>query len=205
MGVFWSDFLKFATATSVFTLALYWLTKTIITHWLSKDLEAHKLKLEAQNGAALERLKADLEMAAKEREIRFGALHAKRVKGLVDLFIALENGFGQVATIVGAASMRGVPPLRISGDGVKEINAALPLFRRNLLYLDADLVDRIQAYITEVRNVDLADDAVAYWKEHRPSIRQRLSAIEADFRRLLGPELSPPEPSRRHEDDATPR
>lgn len=171
-------FWRIVAALAIFSLGwtpfVLWLSKKLIGHALARDLEVHRQQLQAE---------------FREREIRFSAVHGRQVEGLADLFIALENSYGQLAAIIGVHVLDCTTPQPRMGLRLHELNAALDLFRRHQLYLDAALVERIQQFINEVRDVDLASDPIAYFREHRSSLRQRLRGIEEDFRRLLGPEL----------------
>jgi len=194
---------RFIGAFAVAAGFLGWLAKQLMTHLLSKDLEAHKGRLTAQHDRELERLRADLQVLAKEQEIRFAALHAKRESGIVELFEALQRAFGQLATIAYLIQSGARPPRAFVLD-LYETNKAVDLFRANILYLDKPLADRVQKYLDEIRGIRAtlksgaaeepidqaeAKELFSYFEKNRAGLRENVfGAIELQFRRLLGSE-----------------
>lgn len=167
MEVFW----KTLAATAVWVPIVVWITQRLVEHRLSKNLEAYK---------------TELATAAKEREIRFGALVAQRASGLVELFTALDNAYGASSvSLLGARvhNRRAIMP-------TDEVEAATILYRPNLLYMDKDLSKRIERFLGDIRQLDTVDPSKA--DEYSAKLKVQRDTIEADFRVLLGSEFSPP-------------
>jgi hypothetical protein len=72
--------------TAVVVGAAAWVLRKLIDSFFSTRLTEHRLHLEAQNAAAAERLRADLERIAVEHRVRFEMLHARRMEVLGRLF-----------------------------------------------------------------------------------------------------------------------
>jgi hypothetical protein len=185
MDTLWKAMTALAAVSAVWVPLIVWITKRLVEQKLSTDLESHKARLSDQN----ERLRSELALVVKEREIRFGALHAKRAGALVDLFTALDNAYGE-ASVTAMAATAGARPAHVE---LTELEAALPLYRANLLYVDTDLSKRIEAFFHDVREAATVEPSKA--GAHADKLKAQRDAIEADFRVLLGSELSPPPPS----------
>jgi hypothetical protein len=149
-----------------------WITKRLVEQKLSRNLEAYK---------------TELATAAKEREMRFGALVPKWVSGLVELFTALDNAYG-LASVTCLAATAGARK-RAEGDS-PELETALSVYRANRLYIGGDLSEKIEALVGDIRKADTVEASKA--SEHANAMKAQRDAIEADFRVLLGSELSQP-------------
>lgn len=66
--------------------ATAWLTRAIISQFLARDIERFKSHLSVEHDLAIERIRYDLQLVAKEHEIRFGLLHAKRAEIIAELY-----------------------------------------------------------------------------------------------------------------------
>src|SRR5262245_28272523 len=85
MDAIWQELIKYLGSAVILTGALACLAKGLTKHILSKDLATYKAQLEATAKEELERLKGQLQVAAKEHEIRFGKLHEKRAEAVMEL------------------------------------------------------------------------------------------------------------------------
>jgi hypothetical protein len=117
---------------------------------LDRDLETHKAELKAQTDRAIEEYKSSLQIVAKEHEIRFGALHARRAEVLKDLYASLE-----AATIAAqhlAISLDSKPDWQSKAEEMfdQRLEELDGLFRGNKLFLDRDLAERIHQVLREV-------------------------------------------------------
>lgn len=122
--------------------SLTFLARSLVGHFLSGDLERHRLKLQAQNDAAIERLRSDLRTAGLEHEIRFRNVHEKVAEVVGKSYEMLEEAYAAIAAYVlvsGGMSDDGVEP--------KRIEAMLERFSRfyfpRRIYLPKDTSDRV--------------------------------------------------------------
>jgi len=150
-----ADLLKFVGSVA----ALSWLAKALVTQWLSKDLDRHKERLAAQSAGELERLRAELQAVVREREIRFEALHAKRVAGIVDLFAALRKSLVAAeflsSLLEGLRTTRIDEPLKRLGDSLL---AATAQHAAQELYLEQSLLG--QGLCLHLRSTQGAPEAL---------------------------------------------
>jgi hypothetical protein len=170
---FWKVLGAVAAASAVWVPFIVWITKRLVEHKLSTTMEAYR---------------SNLAIVVKERELRFGALVAKRASGLVDVFTALDNAYGASSiSLLGASVQK-----RHAIVPTKEVDAAVDVYRPNLLYMDTGLSERIEQLFGDIRQLDTVDPSKAI--EYSNKLKAQRDSIEADFRVLLGSELSPPPP-----------
>jgi len=90
-----------ATVATLVASGLAWLTRTWISerlknsigHEYSQRLETHKAQLDSANNSMLERLRADLQIAASEHQIRFSRLHEKQAEAVAETYRLLWELF----------------------------------------------------------------------------------------------------------------
>jgi len=87
----WNIFVTTLTATGLASAAFVFLAKILSKHLLSMDLERFKAELKATNETELERLRADLRIAAFQQETTFAKLHAKRAEIIDELYRKLSE------------------------------------------------------------------------------------------------------------------
>lgn len=149
-----SDFVKtlvyLSALSSLLSLCLVWLLR----EWLSEclrssvkheyevelaklksgqdaELEIHKARSQTENAAVIERLKAELRIAAVERQIRFSKLHEEVAECTVEIWRKLKETMGAVGRYT---SMLETPSM-----GTKEE-------RRNKM---AHAMEEFQEYVNE--------------------------------------------------------
>jgi hypothetical protein len=88
------DLAPFLTTTAIAGMAIAatsWLARTVMVHWLDGRLDAHKVAIERQNEVELERLKAQLQVAAAAQEAKFTRLHERQAEVISEVFARLER------------------------------------------------------------------------------------------------------------------
>jgi hypothetical protein len=201
----WDTFVTTLMATGFATGAFVFLAKIFSKHLLSMDLERFKAELRANNEKELERLKADLRIAAFQQETTFARLHEKRAEVIAELYRKL--------TEVDRATKMLLFHDILSQDELKqreqEAFAAITVFSRYIdthqIYFEDPLCDLLgdlqlnfmkgwaahkEAFLPDQdRNrIDPKErkEAWHYLSQQVPPIRKE---IETTFRKLLG--LSP--------------
>jgi hypothetical protein len=87
----WLSFWKTLGGTGLAIAALAYLSKSLIGLFLNKDLESYKIKLEAENAMAIEKLRSSLQLEAEKRSVEFTSLHEKRVSMIAELYAHLYD------------------------------------------------------------------------------------------------------------------
>lgn len=85
----WLEALTSLGAFGISAAILAWLARKIVTHLLSKDIDKYRADLAAANAREIERLRADLRIAATEREVTFTVLQSKRADIVAEVFAKL--------------------------------------------------------------------------------------------------------------------
>ena len=192
---------------AAFLIALLaFLGRSFVGALLAKDLERFKADLVSASHSAVERLKADLQLAAVEHQVRFTRLHEKRAEVLAEMYRLLVE-----ATWAAEAF---ASPMEYGGDKSKNEkyvdarNAIADYYRFfdvNRIYLPESLCERLSAFERRLRQPVIKfgtyvqiesptertfqqmneawDAAYQAVSEEIPSARVE---IEAEFRKLLG-------------------
>ena len=197
------DILKELGGLAILAAALAWVIRSIVSHSLSLDVEKYKSNLSLQVEAyksdlaqeltkSIEGFKAQLQLAAKEHDVRFTKLHEKRVETLAELHTLLTDAFHQMLQ-----SEDGSGP--DSAEKVSEAcGAASTFFGKRKLYLSSGLANTVQTFILKVNRTSRAfwEDVDPYcsgsldeWREMRREVPKILEQIESEFRSLLGSDI----------------
>ncbi len=198
MNQYWQELIKLLGGFAVLVGALAWLTKSIITHFLDRDVEKYKSRLASESARELEHFKNELQLAAKEHEVRFSKLHEKRAEIITDLHAQLHEAHLSVRVL----------ELRIK-DGDNDVTLeqaaktayemcsnALAFFSKNRLYLSKELSDLIHRTLS---TMDIASSSYPYagdirtrglelWNQQSQQISLIMSRLEQEFRVMLGSE-----------------
>jgi hypothetical protein len=91
MRQYLQELLKELGGLAILSAAVAWLIRSVLTQYLNKDIEKYKSQLSFENAKQIESLKTQLQISAKEHDIRFNKLHEIRAGILSELFILLAN------------------------------------------------------------------------------------------------------------------
>lgn len=211
----WQEVLQWFGGFAILASALTYLLKTIITHSLSKDLEIFKAQLDekledhkSQLQRETKRFEHNLTVLAQEYSARFTKLHEKRVGLLAKMYYLLENAYAEMDWLnVGCEEPSGTLVEGWTKEAQTKNLKLFDFFKRNKLYFSEALAQQIQTVvfalhgfpfdlsvvtgpghtpeeITQCRLKFIAD-----WKEQSPNLRQAMTLVEAEFRRLLGSDM----------------
>jgi hypothetical protein len=224
--------LSSAAVTVVLTGTLFWLLK----NWLSERLrtsikheydvlleshkaqlltafnaenETHKARLHAENAAATERLKAELSIAAAERQIRFARLHEKVADSVAEMYSRLSTfaiSLERYTSVLETPTMGSKEERRLAmAEALREFDE---YFRKHELYIPKELANRIKTFVEKLHGMAVEfmvgveqggdnryadrDTWVKVDKELRGEARPLLEGLKDEFRGLLGVASSPP-------------
>ena len=200
----------FAISASGFaTAALAWLAKKIVSHFLSKDIEAYKVKIEAESAVEIERLRNSLRQIAYEHEVVFSHLHKQRMDAILELhseLLEIKNAIEKVVTPRQGAEFH---QMRHENDKsvAAKVVAFYKLFERRKLFLDEEIATEMDAFVAELYRfnqkfnfeMDMAttpDLGSRYgsefevwdknWQAFEEKLKPVLCSLESQFRLLLG-------------------
>ena len=199
-------------ASGAFTGALIWLTKSWISerlknsikHEYDQRLAAFQAQLKAEHDTELERLRADLQIAASERQIRYQKLHEKVAETVAQTYALLQNLYGTVGTYVSDGGWSSDPSddelRKMIGGAIKEFR---DYYRPRRIYLPKELAKQVDEFERNLASITrrhtriqeaqgkMADDK---WLERANEIAEMMDkeipnvfdTLENEFRRLLG-------------------
>ncbi|MFM7591798.1 MAG: hypothetical protein ACKO85_08385, partial [Isosphaeraceae bacterium] len=167
------------------------------------ELETYKAQLSAENAAATERLKSQLQIAASEHQIRFAKLHEKVAEVVAETYsrlYQLASAVEQYVSVVERADGPSKKERRMAvADAMKNFT---DYFRPRRLYLPKEIADRIKAF--EDKLFSLAQDFMwgveaggderypdqDTWSKVDKAVREEarplFTALEDEFRSILG-------------------
>jgi hypothetical protein len=199
----WQEVVKILGTVAIVMAALGWLARSLATHFLSRDIEQYKSHLYADTTRAVETLKADLQLAAKEHQIRFNTLHEKRVEVLADLYGRLWQLFQMMQQLAAMDDDAAI------GSKAREAIATLDdiflQFKRQRLYVNRDIALQVDVVLLNVHSAlvsfrpEFKGQPNPGWLVHRSrlltehgedsDLSRILFRLEELFRSLLGGEL----------------
>lgn len=193
------EILSFAGgATGIFFIAALFI-KELWKRWLDRDIEAYKSRLSADHARALEQLRANLQIAAAERAVRFAKLHERMAETLADTYTRVVVLQQSVGAYVKSLDSEGRPPpgrWEAVNKATRELSECV-LSRR--IFMPAGTASRVCALLTDLRGVvqkyeeELEPGFVASPGSQKMITEQVTSRfppiiaeLESEFRLLLG-------------------
>lgn len=192
--------------------AAAWLMKSIIKHYLNRDIEQYKMRIAHEAAKSIEEFKSQLQIAANEHDVRFTALHAKRVEILSELHSLLDEANISVRLLDSKVQYQkelklNTGDIENAGDNaIKACKAAFDFFRRHQLYLSKELTETTWEFIRPLSDMSssftsgLKLDALELdvyrsielrsWRDKSDDVRKILMRIEEECRLLLDPALN---------------
>lgn len=179
----WNTVFTTLTATGFASAAFVFLAKILSKHFLSMDLERFKADLRATNEKELERLRADLRIAAFQQEMTFAKLHEKRALVIAELYKRLVVSEEAVTDLL-LQPVRFTPGSLDEGKefaAVEAIRAFLQHYRENQIYFDESLCSHLHSFITQLSNA---------WDEYQVKVRDsqnhmgRLFSLENNWKTM---------------------
>jgi hypothetical protein len=201
----WITVIQNVLATSsivaIVLVILGFLAKSLFSQILSKDVENYKIKLQSE----VEQLKANLEKASIEHQIRFKSLHTKRAEVIAELYSLLVQAINDASSMARPLQLAGEPPQREkhikANKSGKELNK---FFVRHRIYFKSDLCNQIDNFISGLHSAlidfEMVIDAIENDRNHREkldnwrntwnTLTKEISPIKAqiedEFRIILG-------------------
>jgi hypothetical protein len=202
----WESLLVALGGQAALLVVLGWLARSFGSQLLAKDLEKFKNDLAAASTQATERLKHELQMAAKGHEVRFSKLHERRAKVVAEIYGLLvevewaAQSLVAVVEVVGEKSKREkyVIAFNKAGDFFQ-------CFEKNRIYLPKELCDELERFVREMRfevikvgtflriehpNEHMVQEQAKVWARAGEYMQKEApaakAALEMEFRRLLG-------------------
>lgn len=202
----WQTILALFGGNAILLMMLAYFGRSLVDTLLTKNVAQFKAELEAASETAIERLRADLHIAAVEHEVRFSRLHEKRAEVLAELYRLLVAALTETQRYSSQADGGELAEKREKY--VRAINAIGEYFRyfdHNRIYLPESLCILLEAFDYQLRAPankfwvygriehptpatfekmnDAWDKAWEALNHDAPKLR---AAIENEFRQLLG-------------------
>jgi FMN phosphatase YigB (HAD superfamily) len=196
----WQAILVAFGGNAVLLAVLAFLGRSIVTSALDKDLE---------------KFKGQLQVAALEHEVRFRGLHQKRAEVIAELYKLLVKATWEAESFTSPIEWAGEPSKKEKYIAAQ--NAIAEYFRffdQHRIYLSKGLCEKLESFAKElrepvirfgiwVRHDYLADQAAqkknddwdSAWKKVRDDVPKLRSAIEDEFRNLIGVDVPQSNPS----------
>lgn len=191
----WNTFVTTLMATGFASAAFVFLAKILSKHLLSMDLERFKAELKATNEKELERLRADLRIAAFQQETTFAKLHEKRADIITELYSRLVKFDSKLDIMTNPFFQDS------SSDSLGREQAAIEAgkdlthyFTINQIYFDESLCNSIRqllrtmtiAHLTHIDCQVSTQQSTDAWNLLRKEVPPIKNEIERNFRQLLG-------------------
>jgi len=162
MSGFWAELIKSLGGLAILAASLTWLTKSIITHFLSKDVEAYKSRIASESPREIEQFKAQLQIMAREHEVRFSKLHEKRAEIISELYELLTEAKNRSELLDVVFQMGPIPGLPFNSAASDEVNdqvaeeaadkctRVFTFFTRHKLFFSEELSEKMEKLISTI-------------------------------------------------------
>jgi hypothetical protein len=197
-----NDLIGMLGGTTIVLAVVGWLVRSLIVHYLSKDVDAYKERLNSQTQIKIEQLKSELAIAAQTQQIKFSHLHEKQAEAIETLYRDVERSDQLSKLMIGNFAMDCTLNEKIEGaeqiaKEYLEINARFHGFR---LYFSEGICSLFTSYrysafepamklmdnIPDVEKEKFIQEYLSNVKEMTVTLEQLKSALQAEFRHLLG-------------------
>ena len=191
MGV-WETIVTALGGAAILVGAAAWLAKKVIVHFLDKDIEAYKVKLQADTERELEAFKTELRLT----EFRSTRLHEERARIIAELYSRLVK-LANIADRFLADMKLGLKPEATAEKAYPIEREFHQYFQLHRIYFSEELSQRVTDYHAYVQSglmsIDMPQmddsksgqlrDAYSNIVEKAEPIRRQL---EGEFREILG-------------------
>jgi len=205
MSGIWTEIIRDIGIFSISAGLIVWLIKKIAIYYFSKNLEAYKLSLKSNAEKEIENLKAQLQIASQQHQIRFSMLHEKRAEIIAELYALLAeadsstNFFFSVLKITDFKNVK-----ELAKDSFTKIYEFANYFRKHNIYLSKDLCESINNFfaslakpILQYKLLDMNSeeeikefqDFFNSWQLKKDEISLIRRRIEKEFRDILGVDI----------------
>ncbi|HEY8899697.1 MAG TPA: hypothetical protein VIM61_04745 [Chthoniobacterales bacterium] len=199
-------------ASAVTSGALIWLTKSWISerlkrsiqHEYDQKLESYKVTLKAESDVTLEKLRADLQIAAAKRNIEYSRIHEKRLDIISELAGKIDALHQAAAAYVSMFEWKDGDSKedrrKFFADRLGEFNR---FYRPRRLFIPPDLASKIESFSSGLYNISIEfmihveqarehgghedidrwTKASEYTSQEAPKL---ITELECEFRTLLG-------------------
>jgi uncharacterized protein YaaR (DUF327 family) len=141
-----------AFSSALFFLFRNWISERIkasIEHEYAQKLETHKAQLKSQTDIAIVRLKADLEIAAMERNVRFSKIFERMAETIAETYkrlVALKELAGSCTELLDS-------PLKAERMEAyrQAVNDFLNFIRPNTIYIPAETSKKVATFFNTLR------------------------------------------------------
>ena len=210
-----TDYVLHVLSSALFSSVLVGAGAWLIRSWVSErmknairseydqKLETHKSQLKAQSDVAIERVRADLSIAAAERQIQFARLHEERAEVIAETYARLTELHRTLGNYVKIFEPAGDKPKEERRRAVQEAHEAfITYYPKKRIFLPESAVEKIDSinersvsafysffYEIEVTQQQGGQDATRWleiFKQVREEIPVALKELEHEFRSLLG-------------------
>jgi hypothetical protein len=187
--------------TAAALAVLGWLAKALITQWLTRALDVNRVQLGKEVSIEIERLRADLAGAGKDREILFSAFHERRAKAITAIYAHLSDARAHNSTLAAALERVGFEGqekrAKAAGDSLRRM---INIVETRRLYLPDEVVDQLRELLTMLSFPSLryqwysrgksskeeVESALQHWNAMQGDFEKRYRRVERELRRLIG-------------------
>lgn len=200
------------TASGALAGLLLWLTqswiserlKNSIKHEYDQRLATFQAQLKAQHDTELERLRADLQITASERQIRYQKLHEQVAETVAQTYALLRKLYGTVAMYVSDVGWSADPP----DDELREmiggaIKGFCDYYRPRRIYLPKGIAEQVDDFEKQLRGITRKHTRIQEaqgkmsndkWVQRANELAEMMDReipeifgqLENEFRKLLG-------------------
>ncbi len=196
----WTSIIRTLGSVGFIGAALAYLVPKLFDQVLSRGLEKFKIELQARYNTEIERLRAELRIAAFERETRFARLHEHRGRVIAELYGRLAKMHATLADYLGPLQVGGEQDHRERGNKAAEChNELFEYFNENRIYFEESFCSEMDKLDEKIRRAWVEFHAhppeqrhgrvwIEVWKQFQDDVPPLRRQIEQTLRGMLGVE-----------------
>lgn len=189
------------------------LAKSLLEKVITRDTKQFESDLKAKSDATIEHLKSELQLRTIEHQVRFSRLHEKQAVVIAELNGHLAEVLWEAESFLAPMQWAGEPsPEEKHRTAMNKLAEFFRFFDKHRIYLPVELCSSLQELVLQVRHhvihfgsyVRYADAALTDhtrtqkekawndgWDAIKNKVPQARSALEDEFRSLLGQAANP--------------
>ena len=203
MDIWTSVLISFGGPTILLGIVAF-LARSVIRAWLDKDVEKFKVELKSTSDTAIERMKADLQRAAFEHQVRFSKFHEKRAEVIAQMDKYLAETTWAIEDFV--QPFVDEPSRKEKYDpAMNKIVECLRFLDQHKIYLPESLCNKLEEFIKKLRRLTIevgVYERIEHptnetlqkkwkileqaWESVKQDIPAARRALEQEFRQILG-------------------
>lgn len=204
----WQTILLAFGGNAALLAVLGYLGKSILEKLIVRDTKQFESNLKAKSDAAIDQLKAELQLKSIEHQVRFSRLHEKRADVIAELYGLLVEALWEAESFLSPMEWAGEPNKKEKHQhAMNKLVELFQYFDKHRIFLPPEVCASLEALVRDIRlqvinfgvwvryeNYELTNDSNIKkqdawnlgWDAIKNQVPIARESLENEFRKLLG-------------------